>query len=1022
MDINTDLFKEESNKAVNSKKRSTYFTEEKVKNARKNIERYGWARGERGRVVEKADKYLVLGYDFLWSAVTPQSLPRGYAVNQELGSPITGLGINKYGNYPWQADPINMPWKLVDPSSRYIFPTNDFGAYYKSGLDEQGIFNPDIADKSLLTNTLYPEKGEKWGVDDGFGWVDESGKKWTFISYYNHWYIWYGQNSLIQTALNSLRDAYVYTGDKKYARVGVILLDRIADVYPNMDTSVYHREDGYLNSDGGSGLGRIIGSIWETGLVKEFLWAYDAFFPEFDDFEIVDFLGRKAEEHKLAVLKKTGAEIKKNIEDGIVRQVYPSIKSGRIRGNNGMHQSALALAAVVLDTLPETKEWLDFNFQSGGFLYNDKKVTGGNIAATMVNDVDRDGMGDEAAPGYNRIWINQYVDVANILDGYDLCPSADLYKNPKFKKMFYPFYQLVLSDIYTAGIGDTGFTGNPLLILIKDEAVKAFEKYGDPIFAQAAYFLNDNKVDGIHGDIFSKDPQKITEDIEKIISSRGPLRLESINMTGYGFAALRNDNKDKLNVFSDLWLYYGRNTGHGHRDTLNIGLHAFGLDLAPDLGYPELADHISAMRPEWVKNTISHNTVMVNESAQENNIVGIPKHFDNSDRVKLIDVEAPKVYPQTSLYRRTAALIKIDEEKSYVVDLFWIKEGESHHYSFHGPEAIVTTEGLNLTAQGSGTYAGSEIEYPGNNYCYPGASKYTGSGFRWLKNVEKDGNPSDLFSVDWKAKDTWNIYGKGAGADTDVHLRLTMLGDLKEAALADGIPPQNKPGNPQSLRYLIAHRKGENLESIFTSVIESYKQERYIASIAAAEVKVDGQLIDNADVKALKVTLKNGRVDYIISSIDKDAVYTIEDKFEFKGFFGVYSEENNKSVSAYVNEGTIRNSVSKITADCITGKVVSFTKELQMDNHIFIEIDNENFEVNNLCGRFISIENDGYRNACYEIKESKDVSGKRVSIGIGDITTIRSWTDPYDFSKGYIYDFHEGARFRIPLSEEKTLV
>src|SRR5699024_3479397 len=37
----------------------------------------------------------------------------------------------------------------------------------------------------------------------------------------------------------------------------------------------------------------------------------------------------------------------------------------------------------------------------------------------------------------------------------------------------------------------------------------------------------------------------------------------------------------------DLWMYYGRNTGHGHKDTLNIGLHAFGIDLSPDLGYPE---------------------------------------------------------------------------------------------------------------------------------------------------------------------------------------------------------------------------------------------------------------------------------------------------------------------------------------------------------------------------------------------------------------------------------------------------
>ena len=46
----------------------------------------------------------------------------------------------------------------------------------------------------------------------------------------------------------------------------------------------------------------------------------------------------------------------------------------------------------------------------------------------------------------------------------------------------------------------------------------------------------------------------------------------------------------------------------------------------------------------------------------------------------------------------------------------------------------------------------------------------------------------------------------------DIHLRLTMLGEFDDVAIMDGQPPKT-PGNPASLKYMIAHRSGENLDS-----------------------------------------------------------------------------------------------------------------------------------------------------------------------------------------------------------------
>ena len=1158
---------------VNTKTRSTYYTDEKVAAARENVQKYDWAKALKDAAVVEADQYLAINDEFIWNMVTPQSIPRTMFHIQRtkagtLGCPVCGTEITKYGPYPWKIDPINDPWKLTcpNPNCNIKFPTNDFGAYYKSGLNEHGIFNSDLADKSLLKNTLYPEKGELWGVDDGYGWKDGN-DVWTFIAYYNHWALWY-QSGIIEKAVKAFRDAYIYTGDLKYAHAGIILLDRIADVYPDMDIAEYLWADGFDNGDPSwhTCQGKVLNDIWETFIVTDFASAYDAFFPALNDIDlanVVPFLSDKADQYGLGILKYSVNGIKKNIEDNILRQVLPAFKNSQIRGNQGMHQATLAMAAVVLDEEGTTQEMLDFNFKSGGLdtingseYPNGRKfiLTGGNILSLLVNDVDRDGAGNEASPGYNSLWINQMMMVADVLDGYDRYPEADLYKNVKFRKMFQSHYPLIMIGNYIPSIGDSGGTGLPGISLSKDMFVKAYEKFEDPIYAQVAYMLNGNSTYGLHGNVFSANPESMAEEIKAIIETNGPLNLESTNMTGYGLAALRDGrdhtrkvgynydfmempiaetsgkeyktvsfpalfyrsagaddyitfkftvseadeysigvktlnaalygkyivkldgeqigdefdaygtdtveselmdlgkknltagehtiafmctgkneasqnyviglrnlvllNKDAEeakkandiygNQQRDVWMYYGRNTGHGHKDTLNLGVHAYGLNLAPDLGYPEYTG-ADPKRLQWINNTISHNTVVVDKTKQGDSWVGMPRHFDESELVSLMDIEASDVYSQTEMYRRTTAMINVDDANSYVVDFFRIIGGEDHHFSFHSNEAIVTTEGLNLASQEKGTYAGPDIEFgkrPSNDSV--DGTYYMGPGFHYLYNVEKEENPQSVFSIDWNQT-----------KDPRVHLRLTMLGEVDDVAIADGEPPLNNTSNPRKLKYMIAHRTGENLDSTFASVIEPYKEERYIESISPVTLKVDGQLVEDNNAKAVKVVLKNGRSDYIIYSLNKDVVYTVDDKFEFNGFFGVYSEMEGKQIAGYVNDGSTIGEKIRDSKACLTGKVAGFTKDMSVNNEIIVQMDTDNFNNDELIGRHIYVENDGIRNAVYKIEGVKSRDSSHVVLDIGDATPIRSWVDAQDFSKGFIYDIAEESAFIIPLSNYK---
>ena len=94
-------------------------------------------------------------------------------------------------------------------------------------------------------------------------------------------------------------------------------------------------------------------------------------------------------------------------------------------------------------------------------------------------------------------------------------------------------------------------------------------------------------------------------------------------LSGYGFAVLRDGAKyaeDKHithhNNMRDYWIYFGRNQGHGHLDTLNLGIEAFGLNFAPDNGYPEVTS-TDPHRYQWMEATLAHNTVTVNEKSQK---------------------------------------------------------------------------------------------------------------------------------------------------------------------------------------------------------------------------------------------------------------------------------------------------------------------------------------------------------------------------------------------------------------------
>lgn len=1233
------------------KSRVTYYTDTERQAALENIEQYDWAKAERDTTVTIADGILdaFTSLDDFWNYVGSQHIPRAETLTN-------GKYYRPFAPWPWvpeseiEADtawPVSEPgstqWKITN--GEYTLPTNDFEAYRQSGRDENGKFHPDLADDSLLVNEEHPELGETWGVDDGVGFVDEpghleeAGQVWTPVAWAHQWQVVYGYRQMVKTLFH----AYLYTDDHKYARPVSVILDRLGDVYADFSLLNTIYEGDYTpenhmthGGSGGTGQGKQVGSIFESFWVRPLLRSYDAVWPtQAGDSELVQYLTDKAETYPGLAPKDSLAAIRENIETGFIQEILPAVKNAQIRGNFGMHQNSLAISAVVQDD-PDgyTADAIDFLFKAGDLLYDESHeplpwyITGGNVLSRTLSEFDRDGWPNEASPHYNSIVVGSIRNVADVLNGYDGYAGADLYQNPFLKNGLRNQHPITFLNQFVPNIGDSGATGKPGFdeLLDVDNFVKAFETYGGDELAQWTYLRNGNSADGLQGDIFDPDPQSVREELLKTIDVEGPLDLDSRQLAGYGFTGLRAGDPAK-GTARGTWLYYGRNHsgpvtgGHPHRDSLNLGLFAKDLNLAPDLGYPD--DLNDEKRYHWTSNTVSHNTVVVDEHRQDREWVCDPVQFDHTDRVQLAAVDGSVVYDAVDQYERNTAQVTVDDEDSYMVDFFRVTGGDDHHFSFHaaevptdsfeyslreevsefvvrngGGDVIATREaytgdtaaavedtsgnvhdwrglaidhgstdfqvetyiksavtgynfywhhnhavylgrdtdgrrvvagvgnqgpdhdprmgiyypdsnswgdyasidkwekdewyqlsvsksgttvdialaspdgttthssgtfslpaetdsmvgifggigkgqtgrlyfdeftldgtvveffnaqviertgvettGLDLTSQSGGTYAGPDIPYGDANY--NDTSDY--SGFNYLFNVDRDDNPPNRFSADWDVVDSWDVRADGADP---VHLRLTMLTQCDDVALADG-----DAMDVGDLRYLLAHRSGSDRQSVFTSVIEPYEDNRFVESIT--EITVDS---DDPTARAVKVDLANGRTDYIASASDHEAEHRVADTFRFVGAFALYSQDaSGDHEHAYVNDGKLLIANGDLliqkASGRIEGTVMDFTRDLTTDNDLQVRVTAGNRRLSDAVGSWIyaeGVDNEppehGKRNGAFRIHDIEDGKANTATLDVGEQTTVKDFIDPENPDAGYEYALLEDGDFSIPLS------
>ncbi|MGV3502856.1 MAG: heparinase II/III domain-containing protein [Adhaeribacter sp.] len=977
-----------------------FYTPERIAALRRNCDQYAWAGQQRQAVVERARPWAEKTELQLWAMVPGQDLPRCIDVTfdrlttgpKTLGCLKCGDKIARHGNYPYDPDFEGKPWKLTCPSCGVVFPTNDFARYYASAIDEKGLFNPAKGDKSLLFNTDHPDPKDplhKFGVDDGFGYIDQNGRSHKFVGYYS-WKYW----DYLLSGLGLLADAYLYTGEQHYARKAAILLDRMADVYPDMDWAPYAKR-GWYHSDGGGMKGKIQGSIWETSGVQRMADSYDKILGGTqNDEKLFRFLKEQGRKYQLPTPKGSRDLFVASVDERILRTAYRAVLSEQIRGNQGMHQLTVATCAVALNTEPETSQWLDWLFAPDG----------GAIPGLMISQFDRDGTSDEGAPGYAFMWGQLITRLATLLADYPAYTRHNIFREfPQFSATFLSAYRMAALGRYIPNIGDTGATGaansgylNPQFMAL------GFQYTRDPDLALAAYRANGNSAAGLGRNIYAADPEALSREIARVAAGAAAPASGGTLMSGFGLARLETGSgKTGLALTGS----FGRTIKHAHPDLLNFDLFAFGTWLAPDHGYPEFATRIPS-NTEWTGSTLSHNTVFVDQHPQKEGWGGFTRLFKQLPGFGVYELDGRPAYPDLQTYSRTMMLVGGNEGDSdaYVVDIFRVAGGQEHLYSFHGPPGAVTSQGLQLSAQAGGTYAGEQVAKGTWSKGFP-------VGYSHLYNVRRDARPPARFMVDWQAEAGY----RGLTDQDGVHLRLHSLTPAAEVAMADGDPPQNKAGNPRTLPYLLQRRSGANLQSTFVSVIEPYRHQPFIRSVERVD---DGK----GEGVALRIERQDGRVDHVVYHPSGQQAVRLPQGGEMSGKVAFLQETGGQVSKALLIDGRdLRHGKLKLKGPgAITGKVVKMNKEVAGGGWILVDtplpLDGS------LTGEQILISPGGERDATYTIR-SVERQGELTKVYCGPISFVRGYKGgeimvrgakvPKDYTGGYLYDFEEGAAFRI---------
>lgn len=692
--------------------------------------------------------------------------------------------------------------------------------------------------------------------DDGKGWFDpKSGRHYYFVGCYNT----FVAQLLTLTALDDLSTAYAVTGDGKYAHSAAVMFDAIAKIYPTCTVGSID----YPNHPGG----RFERTEYQVARVLVFFAKYYDLIYNSPALDAPSLAGEQT--------------IRKSIEERILKNgakwCFDHGSSGHYGLTNG--EADYVRGVMCVGQVLNMQDYTDWTISGPYSIFN-----------MIENNIHHDGQYYETSNGYSSHAIGLYRDMAEMLINYrsgQYPNGINLYEHPKFSKALVQAELDTICAGHVPRYGDSGpdvakltETGTDLKLAYMN-AEHMYLRYTKPE-EKAKWVEILNKLSG--GDVSKSRAAQSGLFGEWLLYHAEPIPAakangdvepnESFLLDGKGEAILRSGTGvDGRAAF----LRYGPSVTHGHRDDLNLNFFALGRELTYDFGYSLGSAHVQT---GWAKQTGSHNLVMVNEKSQLDGgrTGGSAELFAAADQVKVAELSSNDCYKSEGVdsYRRTVALIDTGAKDSYLVDIFRVRGGQTHDLLWHGLGDSMEVQCASLGEVEKGSLASSDYEWgtkvgpdgdingQADKGPYWVAPPGTGYGFPY--DIRR-GSATGGLSATWTVDDA-------AGEKMKIDL-LPPPGCEVITAKGPGILPKLPHAD-----FTILRRKGKDLDSTFASVVQPYTKTNPVAKTESLHAdKTAGS------PAAIKVSLVDGRTDYIFSALDSNASYTFGSDAQFKGRF-----------------------------------------------------------------------------------------------------------------------------------------
>ncbi|NOU85987.1 hypothetical protein GC102_09385 [Paenibacillus sp. LMG 31460] len=239
-----------------------------------------------------------------------------------------------------------------------------------------------------------------------------------------------------------------------------------------------------------------------------------------------------------------------------------------------------------------------------------------------------------------------------------------------------------------------------------------------------------------------------------------PEYLSNIELNASGYYALtQGDTENATQVsltFPPIAGGLPYSTGHAHGDHLQLTLWGSGSEVFPDPGYPRGRTsngfyHMSSQAHNigwvWSKKAGSSYTSRSHETRRASQLAYDPG-TKNGKQVQLLEASSPgPIGDLAEMNRRMILLMKVDGNKSYVLDLQRLKGGDAHESYLRAIEEEDTNLETSLQLQ---THDGTDMA----QYLKSTGHEEGLSEFRNLMKNPKTGSGEGAFSFSWIGKDT----------------------------------------------------------------------------------------------------------------------------------------------------------------------------------------------------------------------------------------------------------------------------